>query len=396
MAVLIFWLWIISPVFASVSDDVASLNDAILKKKQEIQEINAKIAGFQKNIDQEKSKSASFMNQMALIKNKISKLELDIQSIRLGIEEKNLEISALQGNIDLKGEKINGKKDDLGNIIKSIDKMDRENKLKILVQNVSFSNFFDQIKYLEDLQTNLLLKLGELKSQKQDLEDKSKELAIKKNELQDKKELLEKTTLSLEEQRVARSLQIKASLKSQTRLGGIVAELRDEITRVNDDIASIKNTIKDKIKNSDQFKLGEAVILSWPVDPKKGISTYFYDPEYPFRYIFEHPGIDIRAPQGTPVKAAAPGYVVKARDAGMGYSYIILIHFDNTITVYGHVSRIDVKNDQLVERGQVIGLSGGTPRTRGAGNLSTGPHLHLEVRKSNTPVNPLDYLVSIY
>lgn len=99
-----------------------------------------------------------------------------------------------------------------------------------------------------------------------------------------------------------------------------------------------------------------------------------------------HAGLDIAAPFGAPVAAAASGRVLVAtRDGGPYGVQVILDHGGGLRTVYGHLSRLDVEPGMYVERGAVIGLVGST-------GYSTGPHLHFEVRVNGELRDPLAYL----
>jgi murein DD-endopeptidase MepM/ murein hydrolase activator NlpD len=98
-----------------------------------------------------------------------------------------------------------------------------------------------------------------------------------------------------------------------------------------------------------------------------------------------HAGIDMAAPSGTSVFATSPGEVVAAGWCG-GYGYCVVIdHGQGYSTLFGHLSAIDVAVRQVVPGGLVIGRVGSTGR-------STGPHLHYEVRRNGSPLNPLNFL----
>ena len=100
-----------------------------------------------------------------------------------------------------------------------------------------------------------------------------------------------------------------------------------------------------------------------------------------------HPGVDIRAPTGTPIRAPVGGRVVFT---GRYYAYGLIVdieHRDGSVSRYAHLSRIsrEVQVGGLVAPGEVIGAVGRTGRT-------TGAHLHIELRRAGRPVDPWPWL----
>jgi lipoprotein NlpD len=99
-----------------------------------------------------------------------------------------------------------------------------------------------------------------------------------------------------------------------------------------------------------------------------------------------HEGIDLPAPTGTPVVAAADGEVVYAGDGIRGYgNLVVLQHPGDLLTVYAHNSALFVTQGQAVRAGERIAAVGQTGR-------ATGPHLHFEVRQGQIPLDPIGYL----
>lgn len=105
------------------------------------------------------------------------------------------------------------------------------------------------------------------------------------------------------------------------------------------------------------------------------------------RFAWYHRGLDIAAPMGTPVVAADAGRVVVAGwpDRGGYGNRVEIDHGNGYVTLYGHLSRVDVTVGQSVNRGDRIGLNGSTGR-------STGPHVHFEIRRAGSFLDPLGFL----
>jgi len=118
----------------------------------------------------------------------------------------------------------------------------------------------------------------------------------------------------------------------------------------------------------------------WPAD---GVFTSGFG----WRWGRVHQGIDIAAPVGTPILAAASGVVDYATWHDGGYGNMIdILHADGTITRYAHMNELYVKEGQTVSQGQTIGAMGST-------GFSTGPHLHFEIRPNGgSAIDPMTFL----
>ncbi len=390
--------------------NISDLQEQIREKSKQIEEINNKISGYEKEVDSLKSKAGTLKGHINILDGQINRTENEINLLTNEIQQKELEIQKLNLDIKITQEEIDKKLAEIQIIIKEINSLDEEYLGSAEVQSqgiinvivhffkiiIKYSSWADYEKTVEDTSAiNGLLKQkrDSLSHLKASLEEDKKETENKAIELADKRSQLGGQKQFLAQEKTAKKDILNQTQENEEKYEQLLEKAAAAQKALNREVITLKDEVKKKIAALQQDAQNITAILTWPLQYRRITST-FHDPSYPYRRYFEHNAIDIACPQGTPIRAPAAGYVARTRNAGYGYSYITLVHTETLQTRYGHVSSFATSEGEFVKAGQTIGYTGGMPGTKGAGYLTTGPHLHFEVRvgPDEEAVNPLNYL----
>ncbi|ARE80876.1 peptidoglycan metallopeptidase Pgp4 [Campylobacter helveticus] len=167
-----------------------------------------------------------------------------------------------------------------------------------------------------------------------------------------------------------------------------IASFEEALGLENENNLTISARLENlNLTNDQQQGILNQIPNGWPIT-NKGVTGKFGWREHPILKRKEfHPGIDLAASIGTPIYAPASGVVEFSGYSNNGYGYnVILLHNFGFKSVYAHMTRKDVvKAGDFVNKGDLIGYTGNT-------GLSTGPHLHYEVRFINKTLEPLYFL----
>lgn len=367
---------------------IDDLNKQIDTQRDKIEELTKKIDEYKQNIKGARNESINLQNQVYILENQIAKTSVDIKLKEEEVKKMQLEIEKIILEIK-RNEAITAKeKVQLGNFIRLLHRYDEKGYISVLLSNSTFSEFFDQIKYSQDIQKNLQTSLNRIQEVIEKLTSQQKDLNTKKDELSKLLNKLDESKGILTGQKDEKNYLITETKKSEKKFQIMVEDLKKEQAAANAAITGMERKIRAELsKKGKDEKLNTLAnaALVWPTNSQRLTAT-FHDPDYPYRYLFEHSGIDVGVGSGTNVGAAEAGYVAKVGIGTKWYgNYIMIIHSNNLSTLYAHLSSVSVNADEYVARGQSIGLSGST-------GFSSGPHLHFEVRSNGIPVNPLSYL----
>lgn len=379
---------------SAVDDEIKTINNKIQNQKKQMDNLAEKQKVYQEMIQKKQEDKVSLENQLSILENHLAKAVLDIDSTSLNIDKTNLEIQKIELDMENVNGEIETEKQHMASLLRLMYKQNQISTMEMLLLNDSLAEFLSQAKYLENTNSKIKESLDSLKDKKDQLDQsklvldsKNKELLVLKDDLQRKKD-------DLGYEQDSKGLILEETKSSEAEYQSLLARAKKEQMQAEAEVASLEKIIRQKMAAKDKAILESGSSdIAWPV-PRNTITTGFHDPDYPYRKIIgEHPAIDIRVAQGSTLRAAADGYVARVKfDGTNSYAYIMIIHNDGLSTVYGHVSAVSVTAEQYVRQGDVIGRTGGYPRSVGAGAFTTGAHLHFEVRKNGIPVNPVDYL----
>ncbi len=364
-------------------------------------DLDRRISGLRQDIADAKSKEGALTSDIEAANQRIDALGGDIGSLTALIDDLQSELDAHRGRLEQLKEKV---EDQTAGIIHlesefAIAQARLEERLielyqsedtdafGILLQVQSLGDLVDQFEYFESIGRQDQAIAEQIQTLRDELRVAREQTRLTKVEVADETQVLARKTaeqVAAREALVARQNALAAARDSRA---SVLASVRSNRHQAEEDVeamaaesAKLAAQIQASSGGSGGGSTGDGSSSSGFIWPVSGVVTSGFG----WRWGRMHEGIDIAAPLGTPIRAAAAGRIIFA-GVMSGYGNITIIdHGNGLATAYAHQSSFALSGGS-VSQGTVIGYVGMT------GN-STGPHLHFEVRVNGSPVDPMGYL----
>ena len=388
-------------VSAASSSEIRRQLDQLKKEKKEI---TAQIEQFQSQVDANASEIEKLVAQKDGIDQEIVLLHQQVDNI-------NQQISAYALLIADKQDELDDAKTRLADLNEKnkerIRAMEEEGKLSywsIIFKANDFSDLLDRLDMIQEINAADQRRLAEIAEAAEQVASTQTELAGEKNELETAREELDDAQLVLDEKRAEADEILNQLIAKGEEYQAMLDESEDLQSDLMKEIAKKEKDLKDaeyrewlatyvppttRPSGNDTTPSNDAPSSSGWVKPLKSytITSAFGMRKHPvLGYNRMHEGVDMAAPQGTPIYAAKSGKVTTTSyQAGGAGNYVVINHGDGFTSIYMHMTRYIVSSGQYVNAGQVIGYVGST-------GISTGPHLHFGIAYKGSYVNPMKYI----
>ena len=388
------------PTYVSAEKSSAQLQQEINQMKEQLKNNQAEVSKLEGQLSSNLSKMEDVVEQKNLVDQQIFLLHQQVQNISQQITAYNDLIADKQDELDAATARWQELNEKYKERIRAMEENGRVSYWSVLFKANDFADFLDRLNMIEEIAAADQRRLQELNDAATTMEQAKAELEAERTALQTSKQELEESSLKLEEsQKESDKL-----LKQLIATGEEYQKLLDEAERKESETASTIDSLEYARDAAKEREYREWLAAHPPASSGGGSNTvngvtwllpinytYFSSPfgwrihpihgDYRFHY-----GVDLSAPQGTPIYASRGGQVTTAAYEAGGAGYWVSInHLDGYATRYLHMTHFIVSPGQYVAAGQIIGYCGST-------GGSTGPHLHFGVYYNGSAVNPANYI----
>lgn len=343
--------------------------------QDKLQELNNQIKKLENQLKAGKAEEKNLTTQIKNLDKLIKEAEGEIHNLQSEISVTTNKVAQVQAELTAMQADIDRQNGDMGDRLRSMYKNGDMGLLAILLGSESITDFMTNLDMAQKIFDNDVQVLEQLEEQHKVLDNYRKDLEALKTRLSAKK-------------------QEKATKQDQLEANrGNVAVLKAEVAKDNKTLEAQVDALNEeanaliaeilKLQGTGAYIGGD---MAWPAPASKRITSPFGYRTHPILKVKKlHTGIDIGVGSGSNIVAANAGKVIKAA-WNNSYGYMVMVdHGGGIVTLYAHNSVLKVKTGDTVTKGQVIALSGST-------GMSTGPHLHFEVRVNGEYKNPMNYL----
>jgi murein DD-endopeptidase MepM/ murein hydrolase activator NlpD len=359
--------------------------------KQQQQQVKQQRQGVIKERDRLTNLHQEAEKRLTGLEQNLQTTDSNIEDSELRLKQANEKLQQLEADLVASELSYQGRQDATAARLRFLQRSPTSNGWSVLLQSQNLSDFLDrrrQLKLVYQSDQQILVKLTEeanqLNRQKIGVEEQKNEIALIRQQLlaqksdyqaqaQSQSELIQR----LNSDRVALDAAQNQLERDSESLGRLIQQKVAE-AKAQEETAQAKANSSKNI-----FTRGTG-IFAFPSDaPTSSPFGWRMHPVLGYRRF--HAGQDFAASYGSTIRAADSGRVIVAGWYGGYGNAVIIDHGKGITTLYGHSSQLFVSEGQNVQRGQAIAAVGST-------GLSTGPHLHFEVRRDGTPTDPGNFL----
>lgn len=350
------------------------MSDLEAQKEQITEELNTVNEGLE-NVQIELTETLESISKLDA---QIIDGETNLELAKTQIAENEKEIAEIKEKLDYLQKDYDKQKSLLEKRLVAAYKRGKTTYLDVLLNSKSITDFISKYHFIEDIAEYDNKILETIGREKDKIEETNKQLEKKQEELEQTKKTQERTLVALENARTIKNSYVAELTEEELEIQTKVEEYNNELDNID-----AKMAILAMVESGSDYIGGEFL---WPIPGYTTITSPYGMRFHPIlHYYRSHNGIDIGATTGAIVVAGNAGTVITASYVGSYGNVVMIDHGGGVVSNYAHGSKILVEVGQVVERGEPIMEAGST-------GLSTGPHLHFEIKINGSFVNPLPYV----